>query len=126
MMDEQGQRRNFRAARGHKLLPTNDRIRPNGISHRVLKTGGPCLIEDVSKATEELNPAMLEEGSRAAMCLPLSFTGGRLGVVWIHYSAPRTFSNDDVNALDAYLQQASIAYDSSREMGGLGRLLRAT
>lgn len=126
MMDEQGQTRNFHATLGDKLLETNDRIRPNGISRRVLRTGSPYLVEDVSKATEELNPVMLEEGSRAALCLPLSFTGGRLGVIWIHYSAPRTFSNDDVSALQTYLQQASIAYDRTRQMGGLEPLVRAT
>ena len=126
MLDEQkGTRKNFLASRDdHMFLRTDDRIRPDGISHRVLKTGKPCLIEDVTTTTEKLNPAMLEEGSKAAMCLPLSFVGGQLGVIWIHYSSPRTFSRLDVPAIETYLQQASMAYNSARQMEELEPLRR--
>ncbi len=69
---------------------------------------------------------MFEEGSQAALCLPLSFVGGQLGVIWIHYSSPREFSNLHINALEMYLQQASIAYDSARQMEELEPLRRVT
>lgn len=126
VIDERGQTRNFIASRGRKLLEMEDRIRPSGISWRVLRTGKPYVIPDVSKATEKLNEAMLEEGSQAAACLPLSFVGGQLGVIWIHYSSPRDLSELHLNALETYLQQASIAYDTARQMEELAPLRRVT
>lgn len=118
LFDESGPGRNFIAKRGDKLVETSNIVRPNGISRRVLSTGQPYRCEDVSKATDEINPAILDGDIGAAMCFPLSVMGRLLGVIWFYYSKPRKFSKDDedAHALEAYLKQASIAYDSARQM----------
>jgi GAF domain-containing protein len=109
-------RRNFVASRKHKPLNTEDKIRPDGISMRVFMTGKPYRIEDVNKERLSLNPAMIEEGSQAALCLPLSRRGRGIGVMWIHYEETRKFSRLDLDALSIYVKQASIAYDNARQM----------
>jgi GAF domain-containing protein len=116
LIDESGPRNNFVAARDGKLLPTENRVRTNGISMRVLRTGEPRRIPDVDKVDEPLNPAMIKEGSHAALCLPLSCGERRLGVIWFHYSRPREFSGDDEERLAGYLSQAIVSYDNARQM----------
>lgn len=116
LIDESGPRSNFVAARDGKLLPTENRVRPNGISMRVLRTGEPYRLADVKDATESLNPAMTKEGSRAALCLPLSSGGRRLGVIWFHYSRPRKLSSTDEEELADYLGQAIVNYENARQM----------
>ncbi|HEX8501807.1 MAG TPA: GAF domain-containing protein [Pyrinomonadaceae bacterium] len=129
IIDETGPVLNFLASRGGasggKLQETVNRVRHNGISMSVLRTGEPYVCPDVSKAKEVLNRAMIEEGSRAALCLPLSFKGRHLGVIWFHYPHAHNFRDDEVEALAAYLKQAAIAYDSVRQMEELGPLLGA-
>lgn len=117
LIAEPGPRRNFIASRGGKLLETDNKVRPNGLSMRVLRTGTPYRCPDVSRATDDLNPAMVEEGSRAALCLPLSCRGRQLGVIWFHYPEPYKLpADDDEEALAAYLGQAAVAYDNARQM----------
>lgn len=122
VIGEGSRRCNFVASHGGKLVETDDRIRHNGISMQVLETGEPCLIEDVEEQRGRLNPAMIEEGSRAAMCLPLWLGLKRLGVIWIHYSEPRKFSEAEVEALMSFLRQAAVAYDGARQKEELGPL----
>lgn len=118
LIDESGAGRNFTALSGGKLVETSNKVRPNGISIHVLKTGEPYRCEDVSKATDRINPDMIDMGIRAARCFPFSFRGRLLGVIWFYYSKPRKFSqeDEDAQALKAYLKQAAIAYDSTRQM----------
>jgi GAF domain-containing protein len=116
LIDESGPRSNFIASREGKLLETDNRVQPNGISMRVLSTGEPYHCEDVSKATEVLNPAMIREGSRAALCLPLSRGRRRLGVIWFHYPQPHKFLKGIEEKLAAYLELAVVAYDNAYTM----------
>jgi GAF domain-containing protein len=115
LVEEGAPPRNFIASRERKLVPTGNRIRPNGISMQVLEKGEPYLVEDTDRVRNLLNPEMLKDGSRAAMCLPLWLGLKRIGVIWIHYSEPREFSRGDVKALTTFLRQAIIAYDSARQ-----------
>lgn len=104
------------AAKGSKSPEIDDKATPDEISIRVLKTGVAYRCEDVAKVTGEFHPTIVEAGSRAAFCLPLSSTDRRHGVIWIHYSQPRTFSQKDEEALAVYLKQAVIAYTNARQM----------
>ena len=118
LIDERGPGRNFTAKRGGKLVETSNIVRPNGISMRVLQTGEPYRCKDVNEATDAINPAMVDGNTRAAMCFPLSVQRRLLGVIWFYYSKPRKFYEDgeDEHALEAFLKQAAIAYDSARQM----------
>lgn len=125
VIDEFGSISNFIAACDGELHWANNRIRNNGISMRVLKTSEPYLCEDLNKTADDINPAMKEDNSRAAMCLPLSSRGRNLGVLWFHYPEPRKFSSADVDALTTYLKQAAIAYENTRQLEELDPLLDA-
>jgi GAF domain-containing protein len=120
-----GEHLNFLAVSGNKVIDTLDRIRPDGITMRVLRSGKPCIIPDVAKAKEELNKALTEQGCRAALCFPLDLKTER-GVIWIHYTEPRQFSPDDQVQLQVYLNHASSAYRNTRQIEALEPLSQFT
>ncbi|MEA2603967.1 MAG: hypothetical protein QOF89_4959 [Acidobacteriota bacterium] len=91
-------------------------VRPNGISMEVLRKGQAYRIESVEKLSKRVNSALIERSVKAALCLPLSLPGKRIGVMWIHYDESRRFSESEVAALQLYVNQAAIAYDSARRM----------
>lgn len=103
-----------------------DVIRPKGISMQVMTTGQPVAIEDTSEERSRFNPKMFKHPDvAAALCLPLSLYGARIGVVWIHYSERHRFSDPEVEALQLYVNQAAIAYDSARRLAEFKRMRRA-
>jgi GAF domain-containing protein len=116
LFDNAGENYNFIAQRNGRIIAEQAGIRDDGISMRVLQTGEMFSIEDTQKALIDLNPTMIEEGCRAALCLPLSHLGRPVGVMWIHYDEPRRFNDADTAALMIYVKQATIAYDSARQM----------
>ena len=96
-------------------------IRPEGegISMRVMKTGKAFAIESVAKMRDLVNPVLMRRSVQAAICLPLSLAGKRIGVMWIHYDEPHRFPDSEVAALQLYVNQAAIAYDSSLRIEAL-------
>jgi PAS domain S-box-containing protein len=102
-------------------------VRPKGISisRDVLETGQAHRIENVDKHHRSVNPSMIERFVKAAICLPLSLPGKRIGVMWIHYDEPRRFSDSEVAALQLYVNQAAVAYDGARRMERLEDLRAA-
>jgi PAS domain S-box-containing protein len=91
-------------------------IRPEGLSMEVMRTGEACRIENVDKVRHRINRDLMSLSVRAAICLPLSLPGKRIGVMWIHYEEPRRFPDSEVAALLLYVTQAAIAYDSARRL----------
>ncbi|HEX6904534.1 MAG TPA: GAF domain-containing protein [Thermoanaerobaculia bacterium] len=101
------------------------RVRPDGISMKVMAEGHALFFENVERernADIPPNPTLLERGAKAAICLPLALPGKRIGVMWIHYSEPRLFPESDVAALQLYVNQAATAYDSARRLEKLEKL----
>lgn len=101
-------------------------IRPHGISMQVMKTGKFERIEDVQQKRVQVNPRMFENGTKAALCLPVLLRGKRIGVMWIHYNTPQLFSDALVDAIQLYVNQAAIAYDNARHITELENMRRAT
>ncbi|MCB0208476.1 MAG: GAF domain-containing protein [Anaerolineae bacterium] len=100
-------------------------VRPFGLSMQVLHSGQCEIIEDTYKEDNRVNPTVYERGIRAALCLPLSLEGKRIGVMWLHYAEPRHFSEAEINALQLYVNQAAIAFDSARRIKQLEYMRRA-
>ncbi|HEX6904536.1 MAG TPA: GAF domain-containing protein [Thermoanaerobaculia bacterium] len=89
-------------------------IRPEGLSMEVMRTGEAIRIENADKMRHRINSDLMSPSMRAAICLPLSLPWRRIGVMWIHYDEPRHFPDSEVAALQLYVNQAAIAYDSAR------------
>ncbi len=123
LIDEGGQARSPITAGAKGQPDIGQVIRPNGISMQVMKTGMPVVIEDTLRDRERFNPIMFRRYKvAAALCLPLSLQGERIGVVWIHYAERHRFSQSEIDALQLYVNQAAIAYDSAKRVEDLKRM----
>ena len=100
-------------------------VREDGISVQVARTGQPRFISNTADVADEVHPKMLEQGIRAAACLPLKFRQRTAGVLWIHHTTPHHFSESEKVALQIYADQAAIAYDKNRQMQELEHLRQA-
>ncbi|MGB9179940.1 MAG: GAF domain-containing protein, partial [Pyrinomonadaceae bacterium] len=106
-------------------FPLSEAIRPEGISVQVMRSGKAEVIEDVNDHLDRVNPFVVNQGIRAALCLPLSRQGKTIGVMWINYDRPRCFQDFEIHALQLYANLAAITYDKAREMEESERLHRA-
>lgn len=125
LIDETGRARNLITAGMDR--PTNivDIIRPDGLSMQVMHTGAPEIIPDIEKDRDWVNPSLFERGIRAALCLPISLKGQRIGVMWFHYNQPRYFSDAEIEAIQLYVNQAALAYDGARRIEALSKARNA-
>jgi PAS domain S-box-containing protein len=107
----------FTFGKDRGVLP-RDVVRSDGLTMEVMRTGKAIHIEDVKREQDasgsRIHPRMLKRGIQAALCLPLSTPGNRLGVVWLHFDRPMRFSDSSVNALQLVLNQAAVAYEQAK------------
>lgn len=100
-------------------------IREKGVSREVLKSGTPKFIPDAEAESDRVHPAMLTQGVKAAVCLPLPLRGKNIGVLWIHFREKHNFSKTEQQALQLYTNQSAIVFDNSKRMYELGQLQKA-
>lgn len=125
IIDEIGQARRLIKAGTDKQFDLRKVIRPNGISVQVMRAGKAEVIDDTHKLRERVNPSMFRDGIAAALCLPLSLREKSIGVMWVHYHESHHFSEFEIEALQLYVNQATIAYDNARRIKELEYMRRA-
>jgi len=125
LVDKDGQARKLTTAGKDEAFDVS-KIRPDGFTARVMATGHPEIIEDTAEMRDHVNPTMFPRGVKAALCLPMSLQGEYIGVMWIHYGKPRSFLDFEIDALQLYVNQAAIVYDSSRRMQQLEIMRQAS
>jgi PAS domain S-box-containing protein len=104
-----------------ELLRTH--LRLDGYTMRVMRTGKPAVIEDRAKLVlPEKSSFMEANGIAASVALPFLLHGHPIGVMWINYERPRRFEPFEIAALQLYVNQSAMAYDSARRMDDLKRL----
>lgn len=128
LIDPQGNKRSridWVAKAAHDLeIPHVSVLRPDGISMTVMEQGRPVLVDDTEKRAEFVSSTALHEGSRAFACLPFYVQGQIVGVVWIHYAAPRQFNGFEVGNWQRYLNFAAGLYADARRRKRLDNLSR--
>lgn len=97
-------------------------IREDGVVRRVMRDGQVRYFENTHQHKNDLNPVMVHDYPEALVCFPLSLQGRLVGVVWINYNHPMRFDPFEINAMQLYVNQAAIAYDSTRRMRVLARI----
>lgn len=77
---------------------------------RAVATGERVILEDIEQDAPFAPhvPTALAAGFRALQSTPLRHEFGRpLGVLTTHFTAPRSFSNDELGEMDAYARRVS-------------------
>ena len=114
-----------RAGAGARIVLPEDRVRPDGISAQVMRTGEPAVFKDIQEQQTRFLTHLIEAGTRAYCCLPLSIQGKPIGVMSFHYNTPRDFPEFEIQALQLYVNHAATAYDSARRMETLEAIRHA-
>lgn len=126
LIDETGRTRRSYTSGAHAHPDIAEIMREDGNSMRVMRTGDPVVIEDVKDERHGFNPVMTRQrGIAAALCLPVSMRGSRIGVIWMHYGKVRRFPASEVDAWQLYVNHAAIAYDNARRVDTLRRMRKA-
>lgn len=115
LMDEKGTPYHLSTSSGfNPPLELSTVIRKDGRSVDIFRSGEPIFIEDIHARPQEIHPKMIEQGVRAAACLPLTCKNAKRGVLWLHYDQPHRFLDRERETLRLYTSQAAIAYENAR------------
>ena len=126
MMIDQGAQAQYLITAGRKeQFDIRDLLQPDGISMKVIRTGKPEKFEDTRKSLGSDKDHIFWRTAAAALCLPVFVEGTGIGVMWLHYDQPHYFSEAEIEALQFYVNQAAIAYDSARRIKELRFMHRA-
>ncbi len=76
----------------------------------------PILIDNVNRARSRamLDPNLVGPGVRAIAVLPIRRQAKPIGIMWLGYSEPRTFSEAEVNVLGTLASQAAVLIENAR------------
>jgi GAF domain-containing protein/CheY-like chemotaxis protein len=86
--------------------------RPGGMTDTVARTGEIMLVEDMSTHPLYQNSAAGWKG--ALIGLPLKFRKRVVGVMNIHFTETRIFTNSEIRLLQLFADQASVVIENSR------------
>jgi PAS domain S-box-containing protein len=125
LTDEAGRPRHFISKGAGVKFKIEDLLRAGGLGERALKTGEIQIIENTHKSRDMVNPVTMPDCPEARVCVPLALAGKKLGLMWIGYDRPRTFTEMENEALKLYVNQAAIAYDSARRIKELELMRQA-
>lgn len=76
----------------------------------------PILIDNVSRARSRamLDPNLVGPGVKAIAVLPVRRQARPIGVMWLGYAEPRTYSEAEVNVLGTLAGQAAVLIENAR------------
>ncbi len=86
--------------------------RPGGMTNQVAQTGEIILVEDMREHPLYKNSNTGWSG--ALIGLPLKFRQRVVGVMNIHFTNPRTFTDSELRLLQLFADQASVVIENSR------------
>jgi GAF domain-containing protein len=98
--------------------------RPGGLTESVITSGEMILVEDMK--THPLYQNTPPEWKGALIGLPLKFRQRLVGVMNIHFSEARIFSDSELRLLQLFADQASVVIENSRLFNETQRLLQET
>jgi signal transduction histidine kinase len=97
-----------------------------GIGGRVLATGEsfftPNYLDDPRIVHDPLyDEVVKEEEIISQLAVPITLKGNIVGLLWVAYRVPKTFSQENVDSLQRMAQQVAIAMENARLYGELRR-----
>jgi len=117
LLDEQNQSLRYRVYRGlsARYVEEMHMTLGEGIAGRVVKTGEPILVEDISKDPTAAHPDLITtEGLKGFASVPLKSKDKVVGVMNIASHMPGRFSEDDLYLLNSIGCQVGTAIEQAR------------
>src|SRR5205807_9705255 len=90
------------------------RPRPDGLTFRVLRDRKYYVVQNPDEPPG-VNPLAYERGTRAYICMPMEAPTNMIGVLFVYYTEERSFSEDEIEMLSLFTNQAALAIENTRQ-----------
>lgn len=90
------------------------RVRPGGLTDRILKSNEPTVINDTANKKFFTNPLALKEGIKSIVCVPLAFKDNIIGILYVDDFSPRKFKKSQLNLLSILSSFAAMSIDHAK------------
>ena len=88
--------------------------RSNGTTMSIYRTGAPLIANDLEAEDPLLHPSLRNKGIKAFIGLPLKTRERCTGVLFVRYAESHLFSEEEVQALSLFANQAAVALENAR------------
>lgn len=88
--------------------------REDGLTARVLTERKPYAVCHPGEVPG-LNPLAEQQGIQACLCLPLMIQDTIIGILFVHYAKPHSFSENEIHMLSLFANQAALAIENARQ-----------
>lgn len=75
------------------------KVRPGGLTDKILQSDKPTVITDTAKKEFFTNPIAISEGIKSMICVPLVFKGDIIGILYVDDFTPKRFRKSDTGLL---------------------------
>jgi GAF domain-containing protein len=119
----------YRAMRGYwedgtlVAVPDYQRPRPGGLADTIRQSATPLVVAD-TETDPRVGPVTRGWGIRALMGVPLRVGSRVLGVLYANSTVPRQFAPHEVNLLQIFANQITVAIENARLFEERGRRLK--
>jgi GAF domain-containing protein len=86
----------------------NRAIRRDGLTNTVMRTGRPIMLAE-TLGDPRINPAMIAEGIRSFVMVPIRIAEQTLGTLFVNSYQPRAFSAHEQQLLQVFANQVAVA-----------------
>jgi diguanylate cyclase (GGDEF)-like protein len=83
-----------------------------GMTSRILDSKEPVIVADIDKDPFPHNPAIIEEGVKSFMAIPLRAEGKIVGILYVNDFKPRGFDKAQVSIVSLLATQATFAIEN--------------
>ncbi|HIQ04070.1 MAG TPA: GAF domain-containing protein, partial [Anaerolineae bacterium] len=115
LLDQEGHLE-FRLGMGADGEPLEDEPppRPSGTTMSIYRTGAPLMMSGLEEEASLIHPCLRKKGIRAFIGLPLRTRERCIGALFVRYAEPHPFSEEEVQALSLFTNQAAVAIENAR------------
>lgn len=108
---------------GNEQAPRHTGPRPDGMSHEVLSSGEPLIVNDVATHPEQYgvermneHPSLLRERIRAVIGMPVRdvMTNELCGILYLNYRTPQNFTEQDTYQAKSFANLSAVAIRNHR------------
>ena len=125
LMDKRGRPREWVAHGPQPPADFRQMVRADGLSMKIFRSGRPLPISDTLATAHAISRSEFWSHFRAALGMPVTLEGDTVGVMWFLFAAPRPFTQAEIVAVQLFVNQAAIAYDSARRIKELDQMRQA-
>ncbi|MBI5189371.1 MAG: GGDEF domain-containing protein [Nitrospirae bacterium] len=93
---------------------TRWKVRPGGLTDKILKSKKPTVISDTTNQKFFTNPLALKEGIKSMVCVPLIFNEDIIGIFYVDDFSPRKFNRRELRLLYILSSFAAMSIDHAR------------